>query len=309
MPKSLGQIHTVNQNVIVSNTTQLGLIDLSGELSKQLQHHVRQGNYFKVVGIDMRLTENGGNQGGGQVTGFLDYYNPTRGRCEAYRAAFAAMRNAMKTQGIPMSKNSAYDFRVNLTDEIFTTPLVNAATLDGSRNLSLKDNGAAESVFYTHNRSLDPVQTGTPNFSPGFGVYGSTTDFVTNEGDIGFTGNSNYASSEFESIPFQLSFTPESTDISVSLQWRPDPALYIAVMCGLFRVRIDEIDFDGDANEAKLTIAVHVAGWKSIMGNPDKKRRRSSSKKKVMFRTQGGVVMQVLQSDWKLMNKKGLTKL
>jgi hypothetical protein len=189
------------------------------------------------------------------------------------------MRNAMKTQGISMSQNSAYDFRVNLTDQTFVDPLVNAATLDGSRDLTLEDNGLASSIFYTHNRSVEPLQQGSPNFSPGFGVYGSTTDFVTNEGDIGFTGNSNYASSEFESIPFQLSYSPDSSDISATLQWRPDPALYIAVMCGLFRVRIDELDFDGDADSLKCTIAVHVAGWKSIMGNPDKKRRRSSGKK------------------------------
>ncbi len=277
MPKSLGQIHTVNNNIIVSNTTQLGLIDLSGELSKQLQHHVRQGNYFKVVGIDMRLTENGGNLGGGQVTGFLDYYIPTRGRCEAYRGAFAAMRTAMKNQGIPMSKNSAYDFRANLTDETYVTPLVNAATLDGSRELVLESNGTAQSIFDVHNNSLDSLQVGTPTFSSGFntlGTQGSPTDFVLNEGDIGFTGNAAFASSEFESIPFQLSFIPSSTDISVSLQWRPDPALYIAIMAGLIRVRIDELDFDGDADQAKLTVAVHVAGWKSIMGSPDAKKRR-----------------------------------
>ena len=278
--KSLGQIHTVNFETSIASSGSKDQLDLSGELSKQLQHHVRQGNYFKVVGIDMNVTEFGGSgEGGGQVTGFLDYYNPTRGRCAAYRAAFAAMRNAMKTQGISMSKNSAYDFRVNLTDQTFVNPLVNAATLDGSRNLCLEDNGNAESIFYTHNRSVDPVQTGTPNFSPGFGVYGSTTDFVTNEGDIGFTGNSDFASSEFESIPFQLSFSPDSTDVSATLEWRPDPALYIAVMCGLIRVRMDEVEFDGDASDLKITIAVHVAGWKSIMGNPDKKRRRTSNNK------------------------------
>lgn len=277
MPKSLGQIHTVNfESVLVSKGSK-DQLDLSGELSKQLQHHVRQGNYFKVVGIDMNLTENGGNEGGGQLTGFLDYYVPTRGRCQAYRGAFAAMRTAMKNQGIPMSKNSAYDFRVNLTDQTFPTPLVNAATLDGSNQLVLESNGTAHSIFDVHNDSLDPLQTGTPTFSSGFntlGTQGAPTDFVLNEGDIGFTGNSNFASSEFESIPIQLSYTPESTDISVSLQWRPDPALYIAVMCGLFRVRVDELEFDGGADEAKLTIAVHVAGWKSIMGSPDAKKRR-----------------------------------
>lgn len=277
MPKSLGQIHTVNfESVLVSKGSK-DQLDLSGELSKQLQHHVRQGNYFKVVGIDMNLTENGGNEGGGQLTGFLDYYVPTRGRCQAYRGAFAAMRTAMKNQGIPMSKNSAYDFRVNLTDQTFPTPLLNAATLDGSNQLVLESNGTAHSIFDVHNNSLDPLQTGTPTFSSGFntlGTQGAPTDFVLNEGDIGFTGNSNFASSEFESIPIQLSYTPESTDISVSLQWRPDPALYIAVMCGLFRVRVDELEFDGGADEAKLTIAVHVAGWKSIMGSPDAKKRR-----------------------------------
>ncbi len=279
MPKSLGQIHTVNFEMEVVSSGTKDQLDLSGELSKQLQHHVRQGNYFKIVGIDMNVTELGGNEGGGQVTGFLDYYNPTRGRCEAYRSAFAAMRNAMKTQGISMSKNSAYDFRVGLTNQTFVTTLRNAATLDGSKALFLEDDGTAASIFYTHNRSVEPVQTGIQNFSPGFGVYGSTTDFVLEEGDIGFTGNSNYASSEFESIPFQLSFAPNSTDISMSLEWRPDPALYIAIMCGLIRVRLDEVEFDGDADKLKLTIAVHCAGWKSIMGNPDKKRRRTSNKK------------------------------
>ncbi len=277
MPKSLGQIHTVNHESVITSAGSKDQIDLSGELSKQLQHHVRQGNYFKVVGIDMNLTENGGNQGGVQMTGFLDYYIPTRGRCEAYRGAFAAMRTAMKNQGIPMSRNSAYDFRVNSTKETFVNSLKNAATLDGTNTLHLEESGTPQSIFEVHNNSLDPLQTGTPTFSSGFntlGTQGAPTDFVLNEGDIGFTGNTNFASSEFESIPFQLSYTPSSTDISVSLQWRPDPALYIAVMCGLFRIRVDELDYDGDADQAKLTIAVHVAGWKSIMGSPDAKKRR-----------------------------------
>ncbi len=278
MPKSLGQIHTINHESVLVSTGSKDQIDLSGELSKQLQHHVRQGNYFKVVGIDMNLTENGGNQGGVQMTGFLDYYIPTRGRCEAYRGAFAAMRTAMKNQGIPMSKNSAYDFRASLTKQTFVNPLKNAATLDGDNELHLEESGTPQSIFEVHNNSLDPLQTGTPTFSTGFNTLGTQntpTDFVLNEGDIGFTGNPNYASSEFESIPFQLTYTPGSTDMSASLQWRPDPALYIAVMCGLFRVRIDELDYDGDADAAKLTVAVHVAGWKSIMGSPDAKKRRS----------------------------------
>lgn len=285
MPKSLGQIHTINHESVITSAGSKDQIDLSGELSKQLQHHVRQGNYFKVVGIDMNLTENGGNLGGVQMTGFLDYYIPTRGRCEAYRGAFAAMRTAMKNQGIPMSRNSAYDFRANLTKETFVNSLKNAATLDGTNTLHLEESGTPQSIFEVHNNSLDPLQTGTPTFSTGFNTLGTQntpTDFVLNEGDIGFTGNPNFASSEFESIPFQLSYTPEGTDISVSLQWRPDPALYIAVMCGLFRVRVDELEYDGDADQAKLTIAIHVAGWKSIMGSPDAKKRSPKKNEKPM---------------------------
>ena len=234
--------------------------------------------YFKVVGMDINITENGGNLGDVQMTGFLDYYVPTRGRCAAYRGAFAAMRTAMKNQGIPMSKNSAYDFRVNLTDKSYLVPLKNAATLDGSNELVLQSNSTSHSIFDVHNNSLDPLQVGTPTFSSGFntlGVQNSPTDFVLNEGDIGFTGNPEFASSEFESIPIQLSYSPQSDSTAFSLQWRPDPALYIAVMCGLFQLRVDELDFDGDAEAAKVTIAVHVAGWKSIMGSPDAKKRTS----------------------------------
>lgn len=286
MAKSLGQIHTVNYEInALDEDTDMDILDLSGELSKQLQHHVRQGNYFKVVGIDMNVSDYvTTGDAGGQITGFLDYFIPTRGRCEAYRSAFAAMRNVMKLQGISMSKNSAYDFRVNMSDDKYQNPLINVASLDGTNELCLIDAATTSSdVFRVHNASLDPIQQGTPNFQTGFntmGVQNTPTDFVLNDGDIGFTGNSSYASGVMESIPFQLSFSPGSTDISVSLQWRPDPALYVAVMCGLIRFRIDELDLDTGANSLKVTVAVHVAGWKSIMGSPDKKRRRKSSGKK-----------------------------
>lgn len=279
MAKSLGQIHTVNFETEITDASDVDQLDLSGELSKQLQHQVRQGNYFKIVGIDMNVTELGGSGGGAQVSGFLDYYNPTRGRCEAYRGAFAAMRNAMQTQGIAMSKNSGYDFRVNLTDEKYVNELKNAATLDGSDELVLQDNASQQSIFKVHNDSVNPAQDSNFNFGSGFGVYGSTNDFVLNEGFVGYSGNENFASSEFESIPFQLSYSPDSSDVAMELQWRPDPALYIAIMTGLIRVRIDELDLDGGASGLKLAMAVHVAGWVSIMGSPDKKRKSKKTKK------------------------------
>lgn len=291
MAKSLGQIHTVNYALSeISRDAEQAYLDLSAELSATLQHHVRQGNYFKVVGIDMTVRDFGTGDNGGQISGFLEYYTPTRGRCAAYRGAFAAMRNVMKLQGIAMSKDSNYDFRVSFDDENLanliqvTTGsgtvyqlLPNRASLDGSNQLCLSESAQPEAdVFAVHNASLAPLAQGTPNFQSGFnvmGVQGTPTDFVFGETDLGYTGNELFAESKPERIPFQLSYTPGSTDISVSMQWRPDPALYIAMAFGQIRFVIDELDLDGDADGLDVDIAVHIAGWKSIMGNPDKPKR------------------------------------
>ena len=47
-------------------------------------------------------------------------------------------------------------------------------------------------------------------------------------------------------------------------------------MTGLFQLNVEEIDFNGGSDNAEISIAIHIAGWKSIMGNPDKKKKRSS---------------------------------
>ena len=294
MAKSLGQIHTVNYQLgKFDKDDQRAYFDLSGELSAKLQHHVRQGNYFKIVGIDMTLTDSGTGDAGGQVSGYLEYYTPTRGRCAAYRGAFAAMRNVMKLQGISMSKDSAYDFRVSFDDtsvgdliEVTTgsgvvyQSLPNRASLDGTNQLCLAESvQPSADVFGVHNASLQPLQQGTPDFQTGFNVMGvqnTPTDFVFGETDLNYTGNEMFAEAKPERIPFQLSYTPGSTDISVSLQWRPDPALYIAMAFGQIRFIIEEIDLDPETSDGlNLDIAVHIAGWKSIMGNPDKFKRLS----------------------------------
>jgi len=290
MPKELGQIHTLNFRVQdITSDSDVALLDLSGELTKQLQHQVRQGNYFKIVGIDAQVSDFGEGDNGGQVNGFIEYWTPTRGRCKAYRDAFAAMRSAMKLQGISMTTNPNYDFRVKWTEleslEVNgQQPLKNIASLDGTNPLVLYGGSAANaSVFGVHNASVTPVNTGTPNFQTGFntmGVQNTPTDFVLEDADLGYTGNPMFANSNAEAIPMQLSFTPGSTDISDNMQWRPDPALYIAASFGQLLVKIDEIDIDGDEGSSlTIDIAVHIAGWKSIMGSPDKPRRRKSSRR------------------------------
>lgn len=281
--KSLGMIHTVNYGVPCTTNDFPGAIvniDLPGQLTEQLNRMVRQGNYFKVVGIDMTL-DTIGTIGGGQVSGYLRYFAPTRGRCEAYRGAFDAMRSQMKMQGISMRDNKLYDFKVGFNDAtVANGPQVsNQATLDGSNGLTFVNSDVGRSVFGTHNNSVRPENTrsASDTFKSGFDTVLDNTgvDYVLND-VVPFTGNEHSASELWESIPFTMSWTPDSTDIATKFAWRPDPALFLAIMCGQIQVYVEELNVDGSPQPApgvNLNIAIHVSGWKSIMGSPDRRKK------------------------------------
>ena len=256
-------------------------LDLPGQLTEQLQRLVRAGTYHKVVGIDMDITTKG-PVGGGQITGRLLYYAPTHGRCAAYREAFQSMKEVMKTQGLNMHENKLYDFRAPINDDGTVEFFPNQATLDGKNGLCLNHtNVPGASIFGVHNESVRPqfTQAAGDAFKTGFDTVLSEayteatgnikTDFVLNDA-VPYTGNHNVASLDYESIPFSLSYTPDSTDLTLDLQWRPDPALFLAVMCGQMQVKVEEVNFDGGATELELNIAVMVSGWKSIMSAPTK---------------------------------------
>ena len=295
MAKELGQIHQVNfgRNGIdqTLNNTLVMELDLPGALSTQLQRMVRQGNFFKVVGIDVSigpLTAPPAPGQTGHMTGYLRYFTPTRGRCAAYRHAFKAMAEQMENQGIPMRENKLYDFRVALSNNAQITaisPLANNATLDGVNGLALVHaTNPGSSVFGVYNDSVAPVDTKPAGdiFAEGFDTLlaagAAKTDFVLNDSAL-WEGNEDYAGVTVETIPFTLSYGPNG---ATTFQWRPDPALYQAVMCGLFEVFIEDADTTANLG-MEIDIAVSVAGWKSIMGDPDKKkkssRRKSSSRK------------------------------
>ncbi len=286
--KELGQIHTSNHSVAVTASGDIFNLDPAGVLTSQLQRMVRHGNFFKIVGIDIGV-DTVGSVGGGQVTGSLLYYAPTRGRCAAFRGAFKSMADVMKLQGISMRDNPMYDFRVPL-NPYGSNALENQATLAGGSTpndglfLSVDGSGVGEGhgVFEIHNRSVQPQYTGTAGnlYQPGFDTLlqtnASGTDFVLND-TIPFTGDVDFADAEMEKIPFIISWTPDSTDIAVQFEWRPDPALYLAVMTGQFQLSVEELNLDNSAPGLNLRVAIHIAGWKSIMGNPDKKRRSRRS--------------------------------
>ena len=137
--------------------------------------------------------------------------------------------------------------------------------------------GVQDSIFNVHNQMVEPVAIGTPNFSPGFGVLGNTSDFVLND-TLPYSGSPNIAEEAPEVIPFTVGYTPTvvagDTLAVAQWNWRPDSNLYLGVMGGLLEIANDELDFDGGANQLKLSIAVHVAGWKSMMSKPSKSRSK-----------------------------------
>ena len=286
MAKSLGQIHTCNFVTGSSVQDDVYLIDLPSLLSDQLQTMVRQGQYFKVVGIDMNVVDNAGNLAEGSVTGELRYYAPTRGRCEAYKNAYRAVRKGMELQGINVRGNRNYDFRVPIgpfSRYVNSAAFLNAATIDGTNELCLF--GASQNnddIYEVYNKNIQPSQTGSVSFDPGFGLPGGASptpvDFVLQEGEIFDASLTRQASGSLESIPFQLAFDAEKT--AFEMEWRPDPALYLAVLHGMFELHLDQVDDTGGVG-LTVTVAIHVAGWKSIMGNPNRRRKKSSSKKKM----------------------------
>lgn len=291
MAKSLGQIHTLNfiAPCPAPGATDIQLLDLSAAACEQLQTMVRQGQYYKVVGIDMDVTDAAGNMAQGSVSGQLKYYAPTRGRCQAYKNAYRAVRKGMELQGINVRGNRNYDFRVPIgpfTRYSNSAAFLNAATIDNTNELCLSGAAAAtDDIFGVYNENIQPAQTAAVNFNTGFGLPGAPggpTDFVLQEGQIFDPSLMRQAATSLESIPFQLAFDAEKT--SFDMEWRPDPALFLAVMAGQFEIHINQVDDSGGAGLV-VNLAIHVSGWKSIMGNPDQKRRsRKMSSKKMRGR-------------------------
>ncbi|AXQ65379.1 MAG: hypothetical protein [Circular genetic element sp.] len=290
MAKALGQIHTVNQSFTIpalaegSTPFSTGDIDVPGLLTDQLSRMVRAGNMFKTVGIDISLGIDHDLNQTASVRGTIRYYAPTRGRCAAFRSAFKAMAEQMANQGISMRDNKLYDFRAPL-NETHAAVFANQATLDGTNGLALNHTSTGASIFAVHNRSVQPTFTGTTGqlYDEGFSTLlqarGGGTDFVLNEA-IPYTGSHETASLEYETIPFALAFGDSDESSTLSFQWRPDPALYLAVLCGQFQIVVEDMNVQSSIGleEISLNVAVMVSGWKSIMGNPDKKK--GSSKKR-----------------------------
>ncbi len=292
MAKSLGQIHTVNWDAKEFTTTgDKYLCDASQELTQQLSHMVRNSNSFKLVGLDLICTQVGGT-GPASVSGSIRYFSPSKGRVQAYKDAYHAIRRGMRLNGVNVRQNKQYDFRVALADlstYLNGPDFVNIASIAGggapgnNGQLVLSAEGItanSKSVFSTYNLDRQPVSSGTPTFSAGYNILspsGSISDFVDNEG-LFWDGMKNEANDEWEEIPFQLSWTPTSDDTAFTFQWRPDPALYVSLMMGQFEIVLDEID--SSSEPVRIEIAAHFAGWKSMVANQKTGRKKRGRRKR-----------------------------
>lgn len=302
MPKELGQIHQINKTYSITGILEattpflLAKVDAPGELTSQLQRTVRAGCYYKTVGIDMSLGLDQELTQNASISGRIRYYAPTKGRCEAFRGAFKAVAQMMTTQGISMRDNPMYDFRVPLNDTpslgAGSVTFPNQATLDGNNGLVLNTGtGTATSglgIFQVHNAGVRPQYDGTASslFSDGYATVldsGTTrTDFVLND-TVLYSGNDMVASIEYEEIPFQIAYSQSGDGKTTpTFQFRPDPALYIAVMCGQYEIVVDDLQVLATVGlqDIDLNLSIMVSGWKSIMGNPDKKRSSKKNSKK-----------------------------
>ncbi len=188
--------------------------------------------------------------------------------------------------GINVHGNRHYDCRFPLgltTQYVNGAEFLNQATIDGTNMLTLDTTAASvtDEVFTVYNSNIQPDQTATVDFSAGFGLPGSgtSTDFVLNEGEYYEGSLVHNAELEKESIPFLLSYgidTTTNTTTAVDMEWRPDPALYLAVLTGQFEVTIKSSPLN--LSDYVIDMAIHVSGWKSILGSG--KKRRSSKKAK-----------------------------
>jgi len=302
MPKSLGQIHTVSHEWYnAAYPLQAGnklLVDLPGELTRQLQHMVRMMASFKVVGIDMSYGPVlSTSDVSCSMSGQIKYFAPTAGRVAACKMAYHAVRRMMKLSGVNPKDAISYDFRPLIMDP---ADLENGG--DIGNQASIEDNGLATclisgpvgstNVFDVYNDGIRPDDTvgNLAHFEEGFDIglrsNANSADWTLNEKVFLAALTAPEAHVVPEMIPFELSYNSADSasqlPSSTTLNWRPDPALYLSVLTGQLIVEIEESACNKEAVEnfdaGQLDIAVHVAGWKSILSSGKKRRSRKGKK-------------------------------
>lgn len=309
-------IHTLSYNWDNVEQGDYGIIDLSADLTRKLQQMVRQGSIFKVVGIDIAsLPDASGTSNEGGAAGVLRFYGPTKGRCDAWRHAFAAVSKWRKIQGVAPNYN--YDFRVGFDAGIPTIqeggplkypydsgankyiPTPNQAWLEyyaddvseaTFQGLFLTNSGAAESqqsIFDVYNLGIE-MNDGkdAPTFGQGWTPYSPfesadakvDMDFVKNETALLVTNPNGpqYASLTRDEIGFQTSWSQDDDNGQSTVPFSFRPVSAEYMPILCGLIEMQVTDTINESDVQTLITTVYVSGWKPIL----QRRRRKGRKGK-----------------------------
>lgn len=276
-------------------TSQKRVIDLSAALSAHYGRLIRQGQVFMIRGLHFRLRNPGGviQDEVMDLSGQLEFFQPTGNRKKAWAAAFKAVQAHRRLLGI---REENYDFRVSLNEDYGTVPF-NAWINEENDPLYLARTDDSilnpthhQGIFNVYNEGLTGTKYVTPT-DPESGGNGFGTPFMTasmTDEAIDFTTDETpffvegWAHESTESIPFQLGFTSvydsftgledDASRITNSVHIDLSNA-QIPVMCGLLGVHIDTTAVD-DAGilggillgpETTLEVSVDVERWSPIL--------------------------------------------
>ena len=306
-------IHTVDFDItagLAATSTGLPiLLDIPAELTRKTNSMQRQGAGWHVGGIDITVHNTDAVPLGvagtfTQISGYLRYFTPTKGRVEAYKAAYDTWRETLSQAGV--TPNRFTDFRVTpmgtsnyansvsgVDSQVYpSTP--NLVSLDGARSLACFSNAGQGYEIFQNWNAQQAYSEPTTSQLQSTGLYsrtdansGGQTDFLLEE-EVLMTGWNLNAETDYTEIPFVASFDNENN--VYSFHWDPSPNAYLSIMCGWLEIVLDEVVTDGDsalgAPLLEMSVSVDVLGCgrgynsRSVQNKKAKSSRKSSSKKK-----------------------------
>ncbi len=277
------------------------LCDISEKLSEHYGRLVRQSNTFTVRNINIRMVnpDQTGETTDDEVlavSGFFNFYEPTKNRIDAWKNGFTAWLNNRKALGV---KSRGADFRVGLSDGYSTDVGIfgdgvkfNAWINADDDPLMLNSATISNSLFKTWNRNMTSVNLLDPeNPNGGFGHWAQKDadaiadelDFITNENEYYTEGQ---ASAVAARLPFQLNFSAwfdNGTSDPADFGSASNSEQLIGphrVMCGLMGIYIDTVTVDDSESENQdyeIEVSMDIEKWTPFMGR--KKSKKSKGRK------------------------------
>lgn len=258
-------------------------IDLASMLSEKYGRLIRQGQVFKVTGVDVRAfnPDTAVQDSVSACSGNLYYYHPTGNRKTAWKAAFKAVQELRRAHGL---KEQHYDFRVGV-HPLYGGVAQQAWIRGESHVLTLSGpDDDRNSIFSVHNAGLVQEMVPVDPDMNGFGTPYDTSGIT--EGDLDFKEDGygtfpqdspfflpGSASHTADVIPFTASatglidFDAVNEDEYFGPSWTlTEQNLDSPVMCGLLGVHVDSTVTDDLLNQdVGIQITVEVESWSPIL--------------------------------------------